>query len=376
MNKTLYIHIGTGKTGTTALQEFLHINSEALLINGVNYCQSGRTNNNHHLLCYNSNREKLNGVDVVNKHLEQLQKEIRDSNVLKHIISSENFPGLSQKEIDNLFAQLGSICNVEIVVYLRRQDEFLESWYTQIIKALNATQTIYQLMNHLKDEQIFDYLSLTNKWDVWAGKLHVRPYEKSQFINGNIFDDFMSVFGVKDISGFKKVKGLSNPSLSREQAFLKKEMFKFCNKKQNKILSKPINGFNFESSRFILSPNERQQIVDEFKLKNDTVAIKYLNKSHLFESSIVRDSLWYPPNLLQSGYLKKVISFLWVMQPTVLKDLEEPLVKYIIHTAGQREGREDSFDLLFLALFIRPNGPNIRAMIKKNIENQGNVRRN
>ena len=46
--KQLYIHIGTGKTGTSAIQEFLYNNRKELLSDGVRYVDAGIVKNNHH----------------------------------------------------------------------------------------------------------------------------------------------------------------------------------------------------------------------------------------------------------------------------------------------------------------------------------------
>ena len=58
MKKTLYIHIGTGKTGTTAIQSFFDLNKIGLMKQGFKYIDSGRVGINHHLLCRNCLRSE------------------------------------------------------------------------------------------------------------------------------------------------------------------------------------------------------------------------------------------------------------------------------------------------------------------------------
>ena len=50
MKKKLYLHIGMGKTGTTALQDFFAHNRQALGEMGISYPERGTMSNAHHLL--------------------------------------------------------------------------------------------------------------------------------------------------------------------------------------------------------------------------------------------------------------------------------------------------------------------------------------
>ena len=60
------IHIGTEKTGTTTLQEFLHLNRANLKNQGIAYLQSPGERNNRKLATYCMNH---NNVD---DHIEDL----------------------------------------------------------------------------------------------------------------------------------------------------------------------------------------------------------------------------------------------------------------------------------------------------------------
>ncbi len=68
MKKKLYLHIGMGKTGTTALQNFFWENRKALASHDICYPKRGTMANAHHLLSphiprFLENQWKFENVD-------------------------------------------------------------------------------------------------------------------------------------------------------------------------------------------------------------------------------------------------------------------------------------------------------------------------
>ena len=262
MKKNIFIHIGTGKTGTTAIQDFLSKNNTYLKRYDLKYCTSGRTKINHHYLCRNYLRNENN---FSTKHLNNLRKEIKNSEINNFLISSEYFPGLNKYEVKEIYTYLNDICKINIVVYLRRQDEFVESWYAQVIKAHKKDFDIINLLNNLKKNKILDYEDLIDRWDIeeYKPKIIVRTYEKEEFPNNNVVYDFMNIFKLKDIPLSRKKGGISNKSISREQVLFKKNLIKYCDSKQQQFLSNP---FNIKSDfMFFLPPNTRHEILQNYK---------------------------------------------------------------------------------------------------------------
>ncbi|MCT7656475.1 hypothetical protein MBH78_21230 [Oceanimonas sp. NS1] len=232
MKKKLFIHIGTGKTGSTAIQDFFFKNKNLFETKGLQYCTTGATENNHHLLCKNFLRNTSEN-NIIEKNIIKLREEIEQNPVEKFLISSEYFPGLTIEEIYELGHNLSSTCSIEVIVYLRRQDEFLESWYAQIMKKPEVNSDIFDLKRVLYKEKILDYEHLINKWETIASKIHVRPYEKSSFKGGSIYKDFSECIGI-DIEGIEIPSRLLNPSLTTEQILLKKELFETATLEQKK----------------------------------------------------------------------------------------------------------------------------------------------
>ncbi len=135
MNK-LFMHIGTYKTGSTALQQWLRINSNYLKSNDILYIPKS----------YNFLRKTINGDKNCNyielKDVRQsLFKTSRKENNKTLVISSEHLSGdpkygyIDSLAIARTMKEITSGLNLQIfiIVYLRRQDNFFESLYTEMI---------------------------------------------------------------------------------------------------------------------------------------------------------------------------------------------------------------------------------------------------
>lgn len=282
--KQLYIHIGTGKTGTTALQNFLDLNNNQLEKFSIKYADTFKFNSLHHKLCINFTRQKFNYEDrviEVKKALQVLIEEAKNSSCKKIIISSEDFPGVTEDEIKNIYIdELGKYFDINVIVYLRRQDEYLESWNAQLIKTGTFTSDIYSLKNQLSSKGLFDYYSMIEKWSKYIGKqnIHVKVYEKGQFFKQNIFNDFMTIFDILEIEGFQFPPKDPNPSLTIDQILLIKAFYNAdCSRFLDNIIKKPFN-FDIGSSKNILSPSERTDLILEYDELNKKVANTFLQR--------------------------------------------------------------------------------------------------
>ncbi|MFI2812268.1 hypothetical protein [Microbulbifer sp. JSM ZJ756] len=362
MNKILYVHIGTGKTGTTALQDFFLLNQEALRAAGINYCATGLVKNNHHLVCRNFERDNEATQQKVTENLLKLNFEIQESNCPFHLISSEYFPGMTREEILELSESMDA--EVVPIVYLRRQDEFLESWYAQIVKAYNVKSDIHSLMHRLEKEKILDYRSLVEGWAVVnsGGIVRVRPYEKDSFIGGSIFSDFLSAIdsGV-GLEALKIPVRDPNPSIRPAQIRMGMKLYDYCSEKQRKVIFSSFPEVK-DSSRFFLSRSERQDLIDRYSSINAYVAKKFLGKELLFLELDAPEE----KECSDFSFLEGFVLTLFMEYPESLQEIEEPLVKLLKLEAGNaRNGDlQRAMDYLKLALLVRPDGPHIRNMLK------------
>ena len=142
------MHIGRAKTGTSALQKFFFENIEILEKKGIKYLQTGLFYNTHHPLSwclFKEAFEKGNGTywkharkyAVLDRKEKQywfeLRKEIEESKCKKFLISSEEFGVVRDiKSTSELLRKYLSGLDVRIIVYFRRQDDFLQSLFHAI----------------------------------------------------------------------------------------------------------------------------------------------------------------------------------------------------------------------------------------------------
>ena len=134
---TVYFHVGQHKTGTTSLQRFFSDNYAALLKQDTLYPRAGRLRGDvlmpmHHPLILSA---LDNAGHVTDEHTAALHREIVDNQPAKIVISSEV---LSRYNFNsNVFLGLQKVfpaADRRWIVYLRRQDDLLESKYQEEIK--------------------------------------------------------------------------------------------------------------------------------------------------------------------------------------------------------------------------------------------------
>ncbi|GAA2016447.1 hypothetical protein [Brevibacterium samyangense] len=317
MKKRLFIHLGTGKTGTTAIQRFLTENDDWLATNHrIQYATTERHNFNHHNLCTNYLRGESDNNSRVIHGLRDLLEEITTSDYETFVISSEYFPGVTPEEIAHVYAQeLLDTIELNTIVYFRRQDDFAESWHAQIVKAGSPGWKggIQNTVDRLTRDGIFDYYALAEEWARHIGKNHVfvKPYERTQFVNGDIIADFLSILGVDDLSGSRRTKGDPNPSLTRDQVhILESFVAAGIDSQIDGVLRKPF-GIPSGSSSHLLSPDAREEILKTVDDGNSRLAREYLGRPDgiLFRDPLPNetDADWQELEFPATGYLLRTV---------------------------------------------------------------------
>ena len=205
----LILHIGTHKTGTSAIQSFLAFRAEQLRGHGIHYLKVGRddTAGNHQLPW--SIRGKHGAPLSV---WEDARAELARTDAVRAVISSEAFWFTEPSAVKD---QLGDAGDLRIVIYLRRQDRYLQSLYKQSVFGGRRMDFAEWLESYRFRG---DYLSVVRRWEAAFGKdaLHIRPYERS----GQTIDsvsDFMTLLGLDVNKEFpRRQMKLRNPSPRRE----------------------------------------------------------------------------------------------------------------------------------------------------------------
>lgn len=224
---TVYVHMGMPKTGTTALQYFMWNNNEVLEKYGIHfphmeyrYSKVGFYRNGHFLI-----EPKVNKLgksvyrqpcDDYEPALDELQRlgETYD----KIVLSDEGIYRLSWKRPD-FWSRLKKDLEdrhleLKAIVYLRRQDLWLQGYWAQKIKEGEVSSFDEFLEDYTDKKQLFDYYAYMSHLAAVLGRdsLVIRIYEKEQFRGAekNLYSDFLDIFGLTLSDEFEMDKEIRN----------------------------------------------------------------------------------------------------------------------------------------------------------------------
>jgi hypothetical protein len=216
MKRVCFLHIGTHKTGSTALQTFLSSNEQCLERNGILIPQGGRPwrGSGQHNLAWELSGDPR--FDPAFGSWRDVLCEIRSHDPPTVCISSEDFLPLRLKpdSLCRIRQELNSIgYEVRVVVYLRPQADYLESVYAEMVRHGEHRGFRESFPGILLSRVIpprdtrrgaFDYGPLLERFVKAFGQgcMVVRPYcanRESEYI----LNDFMSV-----ISPGRRIGGL------------------------------------------------------------------------------------------------------------------------------------------------------------------------
>lgn len=326
--KTLYLHIGTTKTGTTSIQKFCLQNQ--LLLQKKNYCfpdsiyryenkenatfrYKGIHRNGHFLV--GSVWDADGGHDTAEE--ERLYNEGM-ANVAalfqtydNVILSDEGIWYMSSYGKRDLWDKLQTHAKehhyqIKIIVYLRRQDDFFISNWNQAVKENHMTDSIEKNLEETMKTRIKRY-AYGEKLDSISqifGKEHiiVRRFEPQAFYNGNIYADFLHCLGLELTEEYKPLESATN-NTSLEGNTL--EIMRILNTVPE--LDSQTRLLYLESLRAItkisdckcsmLSYDERKALMSRFEEGNRHVAETYIHDGKpLFDTDTATLPKWQPVN--------------------------------------------------------------------------------
>ena len=133
MKKCLYLHIGMGKTGTTALQDFFWDNRKLLANCDINYPKYGVVANAHHLISPHIPPWLKDTWDF--KAVSDWAPELAKSSQQRILLSSELIAWAEAGAVRHFCAEASQWFDIKVVLYLRRPDNIIMASYSQQIKA-------------------------------------------------------------------------------------------------------------------------------------------------------------------------------------------------------------------------------------------------
>lgn len=179
--QTVYLHIGRGKTGTTALQRALARSRDALLQRGVYYpaAAGGGAGHGH-------DGFSKAFIDEVPYYMrmpprpeagaEAVRDEICGVQASAILISAENLELANPGKVRQFFESIRPDFNFKVILFVRSQDELAEAEYNQLVKLGRSTQSF----RHFSDVEFhWDFLSLAEQWEAVFG---------TGSVSGHIYD--------------------------------------------------------------------------------------------------------------------------------------------------------------------------------------------
>lgn len=291
----LTLHIGIHRTGTTGLQRNLSANRDRLKELGFVYPFEQK---NHQELAWAIYRGDLTGDDVV----EKLKPYANDGHI---VLSGEDF--CIHKSLQWLESVKRSY-DVEAVVYLRRQDHWVMSWYNQHLKwpfsRRHSTMTPGEFLACVDD---FYWINFERTLGLWAAalgksKVHVRILEKGQVEDA--ITDFLAIIGVD--------KAKIDLDTVPQNDSLPVETLEFV-RRAGMIDLKPVKRMaimNFlrnvvsspkHSGSTLFTAVERQALLDRFADSNRAVARTWFDRETLFLEAAPDDRKLYVEGTLAAN---------------------------------------------------------------------------
>lgn len=211
MRKTLFLHIGHFKTGTTALQAFLARNPKFLAKHRLAYAKDHQELAKHSIYAFSLYKAAgvatlmhgYNKPDTPEELWQDLFESVRKNTAQATIISTEelirlgNFPHAVEhlKDIVQTHAQ---DLDIRVIAYLRAPDSQVRSWYNQLVKMGVRVPDFNTSVAELIEPIHYDYGMALKPWaEIFGpGALIVRPYREASRHDDSLYQDFLSIFGV------------------------------------------------------------------------------------------------------------------------------------------------------------------------------------
>lgn len=292
--RKLILHIGGGKTGSSAIQHFLASNRTKLNEFGVgipthDLKPKSRVTGEH--VWYFNKIRKLNPGDasaLLRRDLKPIGFS-QNSNIHTIILSAENLS--DPHRWNTLFSPLRDEYDIEIIFYIRRQDDYLISAWQQWYAKINDDFWPWILSNVGSKG---DWLTTINDYAQFIpdDKMNIGLFQRASLKNGNVVEDFISKLGASfaDYDGWKEVNNESNSSVNLAiQDIVEKNQHLFENSHDNGFYN-----FILEYSpsakktpnHTLLSFDQRRAIIHQYNRQNSEI------KSRFFKDRV---TLFDPP---------------------------------------------------------------------------------
>ncbi len=341
---TIYLHVGTAKTGTTAIQNFCSENQEVLNRQGYYYPEfpyrypsASRLRNGHFLFGRvhdeNGLRDDKREEEIFQEGFHKIYEAFKTYRNV--ILSDEGLWTCGFRDEKNVWEKIKEEIGekqiaIKVIVYLRMQDTFLYSWWSQRVKEglRGESQLTWERMaNELPMIQL-DYYDMLEKIAGYVGRdnIIVRRFDADQFIGGSLYADFIDALGLTYSEEYHIKSELRNISLTQNNNEIKRILNRLPgldaegNAMFRQILVEQSGYQGKDDIYSMFSEAERTAFLAKYHEGNIRIAKEYLGEEELFFPNVRKKKKWNP----HDGYMMEdVILFFGSLALRMEKELKK-----------------------------------------------------
>ena len=283
----LILHIGTHKTGTSAVQEFLYRNELRLAERGIYYAHRPRARALNQLAHLIATGRKAEAQALIDSHLAKASA----GGVTTLLISAESFFAMTMffhklegdtcedywaeesRCIELLHGVLPADMPKHVVVFFRRQDKFLESVYAQTVRTRPLSESCEQFRDTAGEA--LDYARHMRLWRRAFPDCVVYTYEETANDAARFF--LRNVLKTGDAEQFEGLDLRVNTSLTRDLVEYKRELNKatsFVDQRMSDFVCAELERVVTDDGRYrdFLSPEVRAKLMRDVEAGNATLS--------------------------------------------------------------------------------------------------------
>lgn len=283
--KALVLHIGANKTGSSAIQEFLRLNAQALSERGIavapaDLMPGGPISGQHVPFLEHLREDMPSGRKVVAERVFLLMRDLPAAGKL--VVSAENLSNLNGTH--ELFADTVTRYDTRVVLYIRRQDELLLSAWQQWGSKESGDFWAWIVSQAGRRG---DWRLTLEPWEELVGRdqITIRIYDRARLHRQNVIADFLFTLGLaEDMAGFEMPAKIRNPGYSEAVVdFVKGNPLLFRDIHDNNVyeMIEELTGDKFHRNphESIITHEERLALLQKYRAVNAWVKNCYFANS-------------------------------------------------------------------------------------------------
>ncbi|MEQ9258617.1 MAG: hypothetical protein RIG84_05925 [Roseovarius sp.] len=297
--KKLYLHVGVGKTGSTAIQHALSVSKRRLRKHGYLYPTSLGVGHAKMAQVFRSDEAVLRSpffrkqtvhetpAELRASTLAEFSEEVASSSAESIVVVNETLFSLPEDQFDEMLRFFKGVFNdITLIFFVRRQDEMIVSSFKQGI-IQGATNTLDQFVRYSTQKATdksppnhLDYASFLDRVSDRHPDITLRTalYNKTMFEKKSLLDTFATLIDLPEAVLYSEKGGVRNKSLDAACAeYLRLYNASLEGELAPAILIRCLKKLSSKQD-YVLSSKAREAIFSRFRDGNLRVATVYLKQ--------------------------------------------------------------------------------------------------